>query len=199
MSLRDVWGALNSGKPATTSRVAWPDAPLSGQSVWPTSEPNGGLLELSAPQTSPKRHQHLQPKHRSSASSPVKTHNSHSKLFQRWIILCSCIKVPYPSHTWVMGHHSTITRVFLPSSSADLAVGLSNRWFFKPGLKTFNSPFHLTQRRSLTFNNIMNGYLQHDWWVWVPYIVTLGVGLFGFLWVKILDIGRFSRGSNHIP
>ena len=42
----------------------------------------------------------------------------------------------------------------------------------------------------------MNGYLQHDWWVWVPYIVTLGVGLFGFLWVKILDIGRFSRGSN---
>ena len=77
-----------------------------------------------------------------------------------------------------MGHHSTITRVFLPSSSADLAVGLSNRWFFKPGLKTFNSPFHLTQRRSLTFNNIMNGYLQHDWWVWVPYIVTTGVGLF---------------------
>ena len=144
------------------------------------------------------RHQRLQPKHRSSASSPVKTHNSHSKLFQRWIILCSCIKVPYPSHTWVMGHHSTITRVFLPSSSADLAVGLSNRWFFKPGLKTFNSPFHLTQRRSLTFNNIMNGYLQHDWWVWVPYIVTLGVGLFGFLWVKILDIGRFSRGSNRM-
>ena len=124
------------------------------------------------------RHQRLQPKHRPSASSPVKTHNSHSKLFQHWIILCSCIKVPYPSHTWVMGHHSTITRVFLPSSLADLAVGLSNRWFFKPGLKTFNSPFHLMQRRSLTFNNIMNGYLQHDWWVWVPYIVTLGVRLF---------------------
>ena len=97
---------------------------------------------------------------------------------------------------WVYGTSQHITWVFLPSSSADLAVGLSNRWFFKPGLKTFNSPFHLTQRRSLTFNNIMNGYLQHDWWVWVPYIVTTGVGLFGFLWEKIMDIGRFSRGSN---
>ena len=48
----DVWGALNSVRPATTSRVACKDAPQWGQSVWPTSEPNGGLLELSGTQTS---------------------------------------------------------------------------------------------------------------------------------------------------
>ena len=92
---------------------------------------------------------------------------------------------------WVYGTSQHITWVFLPSSSADLAVGLSNRWFFKPGLKTFNSPFLLTQRRWLTLINIMNGYLQHDWWVWVPYIVSLGVRLFESYGKKSWILVRF--------
>ena len=45
--LGDVWGALNSRRPAMTSRVACTDAPPGGASPGPTGEPNGGVLELS--------------------------------------------------------------------------------------------------------------------------------------------------------
>ena len=161
--LGDVWGALNSGKPATTSRVAWPDCPPGGQSPGPTCEPNGGLLELSAPQTSPKRHQQLNRSMVRTQDHRLENPNKPLKNFFSFVHPLTHMQKDHAMIIWVYGTSQHITWVFLPSSSADLAVGLSNRWFFKPGLKTFNSPFLLTQRRSLTFNNIMNGYLQHDW------------------------------------
>ena len=37
----------------------------------------------------------------------------------------------------------------------------------------------------------MNGYLQHDWWVWVPYIVTTGGRLFESYGKKSWILVRF--------
>ena len=56
MSLRDVWGALNSRRPPFGSLVGHTDCPPGGASLQATLEVIAGLLELSAPQTSPRRH-----------------------------------------------------------------------------------------------------------------------------------------------
>ena len=56
MSLRDVWGALNSVRPLFGSLVGHRDCPHWGASLQATLEVIAGLLELSAPQTSPRRH-----------------------------------------------------------------------------------------------------------------------------------------------
>ena len=52
----DVWGALNSRRPPFGSLVGHTDCPPGGASLQATLEVIAGLLELSAPQTSPRRH-----------------------------------------------------------------------------------------------------------------------------------------------
>ena len=52
MSLRDVWGALNSVRPLFGSLVGHTDCPPGGVSVQATLEVIAGVLELSGTQTS---------------------------------------------------------------------------------------------------------------------------------------------------
>jgi len=56
MSLRDVWLRINSVRPPFGSQVGHKDCPHWGASLQATLEVVAGLTELSAPQTSPKRH-----------------------------------------------------------------------------------------------------------------------------------------------
>ena len=56
MSLRDVWCQLNSRTPPFGSQVGPGDCPPGGQSGQATLEVVAGFPELSAPQTSPRRH-----------------------------------------------------------------------------------------------------------------------------------------------